>query len=163
MVELLAGVGRGTFGADTANVGSAVEHAEAVAFQHVHQLNKAHIETGVRFVGTIIFHSVGPRHTRQFRKVDAFQCLEKVAAHSFEHLENVLLLNKRHLTVDLSELRLTVCTKVLVAETLDNLEVTVDARNHQQLLERLRALGQSVELSGIHTAWNDKVAGTLGC
>ena len=39
-----------------------------------------------------------------------------------------------HLNIALGELRLTVCTQVLVAETFYNLEVTVHARYHQQLL-----------------------------
>ena len=37
--------------------------------------------------------------------------------------------------------------QILVAEALDDLEVAVEARDHEQLLEELRALGQGVELA----------------
>ena len=68
-----------------------------------------------------------------------------------------------HLAVDLCKLGLTVCTKVLVAEALHNLEVTVETGYHQQLLEELRALRQSIELAGIHARGNNEVACALGC
>ena len=71
--------------------------------------------------------------------------------HTFEGLDDVFLSDERHLAVDLSELRLTVGTQVLVAETLRNLEITVETADHQQLLQCLRALRQCIELPFIHT------------
>ena len=73
-----------------------------------------------------------------------------MASHILEEVDNVVLINERHLAVNLSKLRLTVCTQVLVAETLCNLEVAVEATDHEQLLQSLRALRESVELSGVH-------------
>ena len=55
--------------------------------------------------------------------------------HSFESGNDIFLFNKTHLTVYLSKLRLTVCTKIFITETLYNLEVTIKAGNHQQLLQ----------------------------
>ena len=84
-----------------------------------------------------------------------------MAGHILEELEHILLFHKRHLTVDLRKLGLTVCTQVLIAETLGNLEVTVEATDHQQLLQGLGRLGQSIELSWIHTTGHHKVTGAL--
>ena len=71
--------------------------------------------------------------------------------HSFESGNNIFLFNKTHLTVYLSKLRLTVCTKIFITETLYNLEVTIKAGNHQQLLQCLRRLWQCIKLSRVHT------------
>ena len=81
--------------------------------------------------------------------------------HSLEHFDDIILLDKRHLAVDLCELGLTIGTKVLVAETLDDLEITVETSHHEKLLELLRRLRQSVELSGVHARGNHEVACAL--
>ena len=69
---------------------------------------------------------------------------------TFEYPYHIFLLHKRHLAVDLCEFRLTVGAKVLVAESLGDLEVTVEAGNHQKLLEQLRRLGERIEFSRVH-------------
>ena len=79
----------------------------------------------------------------------------------FKNLEHIFLFYERHLTVDLCKLRLTVSTKILIAETLRNLEIAVETRNHQQLLQRLRTLGQGIELTGIHTTGDYEITGSL--
>ena len=79
-----------------------------------------------------------------------------------EDLQHVFLFNKRHLAVYLGELRLAVGTQVFVAEALGYLEVTVKARDHEQLLQRLGRLGQGIELSGIHARGHHEVACSLG-
>ena len=56
---------------------------------------------------------------------------------TLEHLKNVFLLDERHLAVDLGELGLAVGAQIFVAETLDDLEITVEAADHQKLLEGL--------------------------
>ena len=53
---------------------------------------------------------------------------------TLKHLQNIFLLHKRHLAVDLCELRLAVGTQILVAEALGYLEVAVETRHHQKLL-----------------------------
>ena len=62
----------------------------------------------------------------------------------------------------MGELGLTVGAQVLVAEAAHNLEVLVVAGHHEQLLERLRRLGQGVELVGVHAARHDEVARAFG-
>ena len=122
-----------------------------MTFQYIHQLHELHIETQVGFVATIIFHGVRPCHTLeltcQFHTADFF---EKIFRHTFKQVDDVVLFYERHFAVYLSKFRLTVGTKVLVTETLGNLEVTVKTGYHQQLFQGLRALRQSVELSRIH-------------
>ena len=84
-----------------------------------------------------------------------------MTGHFLKQLQHIFLFYKRHLAVDLCELRLTVSTKVLITETLGNLEVTVETGHHQQLLQRLRRLRQGIELSRIHTTGYHEVTGTL--
>ena len=85
-----------------------------------------------------------------------------MAAHALKHLEDVFLLHEGHLAVNLRELGLAVGTQVFIAEALADLEVAVNACHHAELLERLRTLGQGIELAGIHAARYDKVAGSFG-
>ena len=59
---------------------------------------------------------------------------------------------ERHLDVDLRELGLAVGAQVLVAEAARDLEVAVEARDHQDLLEELRRLRQRVELAVVDAA-----------
>ena len=73
-------------------------------------------------------------------------------------LEDVVLVHERHLDVDLRELRLAVEAQVLVAEAFDDLEVLVEPRDHVELLEELRALGEREELPRVHAARDEEVA-----
>ena len=84
-----------------------------------------------------------------------------MARHVLKQTDDILLIDKAHLAVYLCELWLTVGSEVLVAEALCYLEVAVESAHHQQLLQCLRALRQSIELSWIHSRWNDKVACAL--
>ena len=54
-------------------------------------------------------------------------------------------LDEGHLEVELRELGLAVGAQVLVAEAAGDLEVALEARDHQELLEQLRRLRQRVE------------------
>jgi len=62
----------------------------------------------------------------------------------------------------LREFWLPIEAKSLITETLDDLEVTVEPGDHVELLEKLRAFRESVELPGAHSTWNEKVARTTG-
>ena len=94
-------------------------------------------------------------------KVYTSNLLEQHAAHILEQRDNIFLVYETHLTIDLSKLGLTVGTQVLVAEALGYLEIAVEACNHKELLQGLRALRESIELTGIHTRGNHKVAGAF--
>ena len=60
-------------------------------------------------------------------------------------LDHVVLVDERHLEVELGELGLAVGARVLVAEAARDLVVALEPADHQQLLEQLRRLRQRVE------------------
>ncbi|CAB4728444.1 unannotated protein [freshwater metagenome] len=71
--------------------------------------------------------------------------------------QNLFLRNEAGFGVELHELELAIGTKIFVAKTTSDLVVTIDAANHAQLLEQLRALRKRVKRSGRQTAGHDKV------
>ena len=130
--------------------------------EHILELDELHTEACIRLIRAIALHRIVPAHTREGRlDIEIEQLLEEIAGHPLEDRQHILLLDEAHLTVDLSELRLAVRTKILVTEALDDLEIAIKATNHQQLLEGLRRLGQSVELVRVHTGGHDEVTSTL--
>ncbi len=76
--------------------------------------------------------------------------------------KNIALLHKGHFAVDLREFRLTVGTQVLVPEAAHDLEITVIAAHHQDLLEGLRRLRQGIKLPGVHPRRDDEVTRAFG-
>ena len=60
---------------------------------------------------------------------------------------DIFLTHERQLHIHLGKLRLAVGAQILIAETFDDLIVTVKTRHHQQLFEQLRRLGQGIELT----------------
>ena len=70
-------------------------------------------------------------------KVNATEFLEEMFRHLLEDIDDIVLLHKTHLTVNLCELGLTVSAKVFIAETLDDLEIAVHASHHEKLFQRL--------------------------
>ena len=86
-----------------------------------------------------------------------------MACHVLKEVDYVVLVDKRHFAVNLCELWLAVGTKVFVAEALGYLEVAVESAHHEQLLQSLRALWQSVELTWVHARRHNEVACALRC
>ena len=80
---------------------------------------------------------------------------------AFQALEDIVNVNEGHLEVDLREFRLAVCAEILVAEAARKLDISVHARDHQELLVHLRGLRQCVELAVVDTGRHDVVARTL--
>ena len=110
--------------------------------EYILELDELHTEACIRLIRAIALHRIVPAHTREGRlDIEIKQLLEEIAGHTLEDRQHILLLDEAHLTVDLSELRLAVRTKILVTEALDDLEIAVKTTNHQQLLEGLRRLG----------------------
>ena len=77
-------------------------------------------------------------------------------------LDDVLLLDERHLDVELGELRLPVGAEVLVAVAAGDLEVALQPRDHEQLLEQLRRLRQGVPAAGLKAYRHEEIARALG-
>ncbi len=76
--------------------------------------------------------------------------------------DDVLDVDERHLDVELGELRLPVGAEVLVAVAAGDLVVALQAGDHQQLLEQLRALRQRVPVPGLQAHGHQEVACPLG-
>ena len=57
-----------------------------------------------------------------------------MASHFLEKVDDIILINKTHFTVNLCKLWLTVSTKILITEALGNLKIAVETSNHQELL-----------------------------
>ena len=76
----------------------------------------------------------------------------------FRQLHDIFTLDERHLQVQLGELGLAVAALVFVSETAGDLEITLDAGHHQQLLQLLRRLGQGIELAGMHARRHQVIA-----
>ena len=76
--------------------------------------------------------------------------------------KTVSCLREGHLEVDLGELRLAVGAEVFVAEAAGDLEVAVEAGDHEDLLEDLRRLRQRVERAGVDAAGDEVVACAFG-
>ena len=82
--------------------------------------------------------------------------------HSFKGRNDIFLLHKAHLDVELVEFAgAAVAAGVLVAEARGDLEIAVEARHHQQLLELLRSLRQRIKLARMISGRNKIVSCTL--
>ena len=93
-----------------------------------------------------------------FGKLIVHNTLEDIAEKLLHEAENIITLYETHLKVQLSELELSVSSGVLVAVAAGNLEILVETADHQELLVELRALRQSVELSGILSGRHEEVS-----
>ncbi len=87
---------------------------------------------------------------------------EDTLEHRLDHFKDALLLRERHLDIDLRELGLAVGAEVFIAEAAHDLEIFVVAADHQQLLEDLRRLRQSVEAAGLDAAGDQIIARAFG-
>ena len=118
----------------------------------------------VRLVGAVFPHRVRIGDARELLRhaLAAAELEEQLAQHRLDRLEHVLLLDEAHLDVELVELAgRAVGAGVLVAEAGRDLEVAVEARDHDELLELLRRLRQGVELAGMQPRRHQKVARAL--
>src|SRR3546814_2769764 len=99
-----------------------------------------------RLVAAVLQHRRGIGDPREGRRGDGLadagegrELLEHAVQHRLHGGEHVLLRDEAHLEIELVELAgAAVVAAVLVAEAGRDLEVAVEARHHQQLLELLR-------------------------
>jgi hypothetical protein len=89
----------------------------------------------------------GMSHLRERSlKLDVLHLGKHSTHEPLRKFQNLLLPHESDLHVQLSKLWLAVGPEVLVSETAGNLIVAVNARDHEHLLEELRALRQRVPL-----------------
>ncbi len=149
--DLRLGVAREHVGEDL-EAGAAERLADVLHLDRVAQ---------VRLVGAVFRHRLGVGDERKLRRhrLAVGEFLEHAAHHRLDRLEHVLLRDEAHLEIELVELAgRAVGARVLVAEARRDLEVAVEARDHDQLLELLRRLRQRVELAGMQARRHQEVA-----
>jgi hypothetical protein len=75
----------------------------------------------------------------------------------------VLAAREGHLQIHLRELELAIGSLVLIAEAARDLEIAIEAGDHENLLEDLRRLRKRVKLACMHAAGDQKISSSLGC
>ena len=122
---------------------------------------KLHTNTGIRLIGAVSIHCIPVLNFAQWSwELNAHLC-KCIAQNILKLSHDIFLADKCHLHINLRKLRLTICTEVLVAETLSNLVVALNTANHQQLLQQLWRLWQCVEVPALHPGWNQEVTSSL--
>ncbi len=121
-----------------------------------------HAEAHVGLVAAVFAHGIFVEHVRE--RSGRFDAGDGACAHHhlLDDIEDVLLAREGHLDVELREFGLAVGAQIFVAKTFDDLEIAVEAADHQDLLEDLRRLRQRVELAVMHAAGNEIVARAFG-
>ena len=111
----------------------------------------------------VALHRLVPRHPVDRRRgaspVTASAASSTAVA---DHAHARRRVGEAHLGVELHELELAVGAQVLVAQAARDLVVAVEAADHQQLLEQLRALRQRVERRPAQPRRHDEVARAFG-
>jgi len=141
------------------------EHLEAGAGEMFGDFLHLDRVAQVRLVGAIGADGLGMRDAAELlRHRLAFgEFLEDAAHHRLHRVPDVFLGDEAHFEVELVEFaRQTVGARVLVAETRRDLEIAVEAGDHQQLLVLLRRLRQGVELAGMDAGGHQEVARAFG-
>ena len=139
------------------------EHLELGMCKQVGKVAELEAEAQVGLVRAEALHSLAPGHAYERRgQVDTLELVEQADKELFVYLHDVVFGDVGHLEVDLREFGLTVSAEVLVSEAARDLEVAVEAGQHQKLLIELRRLRQSVELARVYAARHEVVARALG-
>ena len=115
----------------------------------------------VRLVGAVFRDRRVVRNARPVvrHRLAIREFLEEAGEHRLHRREHVFLLDEAHFDVELVELAgKAVGARIYVAEAGRDLEITVEARHHQQLLVLLRRLRQRVELALVNAARHQEVA-----
>ncbi len=141
-----------------------LEDGEAGRCRQLAQIVQLHAVAHVRLVRAEAVDGLAIREPREGVVVDR-PVGDHGARHGQRHLlhpgHHVFLADEAHLQVQLGELRLAVAAQVLVAQAAGDLEVAVEAADHEQLLELLRTLWQRVDVAGLQARGHDEVARPL--
>jgi hypothetical protein len=117
----------------------------------------------IRLVGAVFQQGFLVRNARILtcgrNRLAVGEFLEHARQNGFDGREHIVLRHEAHFEVELVEFSgRPVGAGVLVAEAGCDLEIAVEARDHDQLLEHLRSLGKRVELTRMDAARNEIVA-----
>ena len=134
----------------------------SVAGEDVGELDELHAEAQVGLVDAEAVHRLVPRDPLDRRRALAVTASAASSTASLIAASTSSWDDEAHLGIELHELVLPVGAQVLVAQAAGDLEVAVDAGDHQQLLEQLRRLRQGVERAGLLARRHEELAGALG-
>ena len=132
--------------------------------EHRRQVDQLHPEPDVRLVRAVALERLLEGQDRERRLLDGpvrDGRPRDLDRHRLDERHHGRLVDEAHLEVELGELGLAVAAQVLVAVAAGDLEVAIDAGDHQQLLELLRALRQRVDGPRLEAARDDEVARAL--
>ena len=159
-VELLAAPCGGT-GSDQAEDRAFEAKCGACGLEVRGEVGQFHAESQIGLVAAVTADGVLIKHVAEGpRDLDADHSEGRLHG-ALDDVEDVLGTHERHLQIELREFRLAVGAKIFVAETAHDLEIAVEAANHQNLLEDLRRLRQRIELAGIDAAGHQIIARAL--
>ena len=150
---------------DEAALGDAIrERLETGLREEVVHIEPLEGVAEVRLVATVGHHGVAilDARPRGFVARPVRELLEGLADDILDDGEDFVLRDVTHLDIELVEFaRRAVRTRGFVAEARRDLEVLVEARDLQKLLEHLRRLGKGVEHAAVKAARHEIVARTL--
>ena len=134
---------------------------KAGLLEDLRDIVELHTNAGIRLIGAVGIHCVPVLNLAQWSwELNAHLC-KCIAQNILKLGHDIFLADKCHLHINLCKLRLTICTKILIAEALSNLVVALNTANHQQLLQQLWRLWQCIEVSALHSGWNQEVTSSL--
>ncbi len=166
LVQLAARVTRGARHHESADLSARFDHGpkdrEPRLSERRRQIADLHAAPEVWLVRAVLRDGFGIGHAQERpRRLTSDEAHEPLHER-LDRRKHQILGRERHLEVDLRELRLAVGPEILVAEALDDLEVAIEPRDHEDLLEDLRRLRQRVELTRMHAARYEIVARAFG-
>ena len=129
---------------DPARIQRAAKHLEAARREGVPEVGEFQAETGVGLVAAVAVHRLGVGQAREGRRhVEAERLFEHGGEHALHQRDDVLGRDETRLDVHLGKFQLPVGAQVFVAETLGDLEIFLQPRDHEELFVLLRGLRQA--------------------
>ena len=117
------------------------------------------VEPEVGLIAAVFLHRFFVGHAKERRwNVNIESVLPNLGEHAFDHCLKLLFFDEGHLNVDLREFGLPVLAKIFVAEATRDLEVALEARDHEELLVNLRRLGECVKRTRVEAGRHHEVA-----
>ncbi len=98
-----------------------------------------HVKPNIRSIKAIFIDGIvitDPQVRRS--RIKIFNFLENQSNHPLNQRDNIILIDKSELHIDLRKFGLPVSTQIFITETFYNLKVAVETGDHQQLFKKLR-------------------------
>src|SRR5262249_11133262 len=92
----------------------------------------------------------------------ALDFLNERADKATSGFQDFIALDEAHFKIDLRKFGLAISARVFIAKAFAQLEIALAAAHHENLLEDLRTLWQSVPLARVNPRRQDVVAGAFG-